>query len=216
MKRPISPIDAVALIPDGAVLMIGGFLGCGTPHRVIEALIVAGKKDLTVIANDTDYPNRGVGRLIHENRVSRIVASHIGTNPETQKGMIDGVIKVDLVPQGTLAEQIRAAGYGLGGVLTKTGLGTLAAKAGEVLTLNGEQWLYMPPLKADFALIYADQADQAGNLAYHLTEHNFNPAMAMAGATVIAEAREIVPIGVISPDIVKTPGVVVDYLIAKA
>lgn len=216
MKQCLSPEEAVERIPDGAVLMIGGFLGCGTPHRLIEALIATGRKNLTVIANDTDRLDKGIGRLIHEGRVSRVVATHIGLNPETQKGMLDGTIKVELVPQGTLAEQIRAAGFGLGGVLTKTGLGTIAADAGEVVTLNGEQWVYMPPVRADFALIYADRADQAGNLAYSLTEHNFNPVMAMAAETVICEPREIVPVGAISPDAVKTPGVVVDYLIGRA
>ncbi|SDA20033.1 CoA transferase subunit A [Sphingomonas sp. NFR15] len=216
MKNPITAEEAVALIPDGASIMIGGFLGCGTPLRLIEALIAAGRKKLTIITNDTGRPNEGVGRLIHEDRVSHVIASHIGTNSETQQKMLDGTMRVDLVPQGTLAEQIRAAGYGLGGVLTKTGLGTLVAEAGEVVTLGGEQWLYEPPLKADFALIYADVADQVGNLTYRFTAHNFNPAMALAGATVIAEAREIVPVGSIAPDAVKTPGIVVHHLIAKA
>ncbi|MDF0488905.1 3-oxoacid CoA-transferase subunit A [Sphingomonas sp. H39-1-10] len=216
MKNPITAEEAVALIPDGASIMIGGFLGCGTPLRLIEALIAAGRKELTIITNDTGRPNEGVGRLIHEDRVSHVIASHIGTNSETQQKMLDGTMRVDLVPQGTLAEQIRAAGYGLGGVLTKTGLGTLVAEAGEVVTLGGEQWLYEPPLKADFALIYADVADQVGNLTYRFTAHNFNPAMALAGATVIAEAREIVPVGSIAPDAVKTPGIVVHHLIAKA
>jgi acetate CoA/acetoacetate CoA-transferase alpha subunit len=215
MKTPISAADAVAKIPDGAVLMIGGFLGVGSPHRLIEALVAVGRNNLTVIANDTCFADKGIGRLIHAGLVSRVIASHIGTNPDTQKGLLNGTLRVDLTPQGTLVEQIRAAGYGLGGVLTKTGLGTLVEESGEVLTLGGERWLYAPPLKADFALIYADRADQVGNLAYTLTEHNFNPAMALAGATVIAEAREILPVGAIPPDAVKTPGIVVDYLIAR-
>ncbi len=216
MKTPITAEEAVALIPDGASLLIGGFLGCGTPLRLIEALVAAGKKDLTVIANDTGRANEGIGRLIHEGLVSHVVASHIGTNSDTQEKLLNGTMQVDLVPQGTLAERIRAAGYGLGGVLTKTGLGTLVAEKGEVVTLGGEQWLYEAPIKADFALIYADVADQVGNLTYRFTEHNFNPAMALAGAIVIAEAREIVPIGAIAPDNVKTPGIVVDHLIARA
>ncbi|CAN5388894.1 3-oxoacid CoA-transferase subunit A [soil metagenome] len=216
MKHPITAEEAVALIPDGASILIGGFLGCGTPLRLIEALIAAGTKDLTIIANDTGRTNEGIGRLIHEGRVSHVVASHIGTNADTQEKLINGTMQVDLVPQGTLVERIRAGGYGLGGVLTKTGLGTLVAEKGEVVTLNGEEWLYEPPIKADFALVYADVADQVGNLAYRFTAHNFNPAMALAGGKVIAEVREIVPVGAIAPDDVKTPGVVVDYLIAKA
>lgn len=216
MQKCLSAEDAAALVPDGAKIMIGGFLGCGTPHRVIDALLDAGASNLTLIANDTDRANTGIGKLIHERRVSRLVATHIGLNPETQQGLLEGGLEVDLVPQGTLAEQIRAGGYGLGGVLTKTGLGTVAARAGQTMTINGEEWLYMPPLRADFALIYADRADQAGNLAYQLTQHNFNPLMAMAGETVICEAREIVPVGVIAPDHVKTPGVIVDYLVGSA
>lgn len=216
MKNPITAGEAVALIPDGASIMIGGFLGSGTPLRLIEALVTAGKKNLTIISNDTGRANDGIGRLIHEGLVSHVVASHIGTNSETQEKMLSGTMRVDLVPQGTLVERIRAAGYGLGGVLTKTGLGTLVAEMAEVVTLGGEQWLYEPPLKADFALVYADVADQVGNLTYRFTAHNFNPAMALAGATVIAEAREIVPVGSIAPDNVKTPGIVVDHLIARA
>ncbi|MCY1166240.1 acetate CoA/acetoacetate CoA-transferase alpha subunit [Sphingomonas sp. BE270] len=216
MKKPITAEEAVALIPDGASILIGGFLVCGTPFRLIEALAAAGKKNLTIIANDTGRPNEGIGRLIHEGLVSRVIASHIGTNTETQRKMLDGSMQVDLVPQGTLVERIRAGGYGLGGVLTKTGLGTLVAEKGEVVTLGGEQWLYEPPIKADFAFIYADVADQVGNLTYRFTAHNFNPAIALAGGTVIAEARELVPVGSIAPDDVKTPGIVVDYLIARA
>ncbi|CAN5395688.1 3-oxoacid CoA-transferase subunit A [soil metagenome] len=216
MKHAITAEEAVALIPDGASILIGGFLGCGTPLRLIEALIAAGKKNLKIIANDTGRTNTGIGRLIHEGRVSHVVASHIGTNADTQEKMLNGTMIVDLTPQGTLVEQIRAGGYGLGGVLTKTGLGTLVEEQGEVVTLGGEQWLYAPPIKADFALIYADVADQVGNLTYRFTAHNFNPAMALAGAVVIAEVREIVPVGSIAPDEVKTPGIVVDYLIARA
>ncbi|ACB96833.1 CoA transferase subunit A [Beijerinckia indica] len=213
MKHPVTPAEAVAQIPDGASLMIGGFMGCGVPYTLIEAIIAAGKKNLTIISNDNDRVNQGIGRLIHEGCVSHVITSHIGLNPETQKGMIDGTIQVDLVPQGTLAEQIRSAGHGLGGVLTKTALGTIAAKAGETVHLNGEDWLYMPPLKADFAVIHADQADHIGNLSYRLTAQNFSPLMALAADHVICEVREFVPVGIIPPDLVKTPGIVVDTLV---
>jgi acetate CoA/acetoacetate CoA-transferase alpha subunit len=203
------------MIPDGAVLMIGGFMGVGSPHRIIDALVDAGRKNLTVIANDTAKPDYGIGRLVRANAVKKLIASHIGLNPETQRGMIEGRIEVDLVPQGTLAERIRAGGYGLGGVLTKTGLNTIAGKGQRVIEIDGEDWLYAPPLKADFALVHADRADFVGNLVYQLTATNFNPVMAMAGTTVIAEPREIVPVGIISPDHVNTPGVVVNYLIRR-
>jgi acetate CoA/acetoacetate CoA-transferase alpha subunit len=215
MKQAITPHEAAEMIPDGAVLMIGGFMGVGSPHRIIDALVETGRKNLTVIANDTARPDYGIGRLVRAGAVRKAIVSHIGLNPETQKGMFDGSIEVDLVPQGTLAERIRAGGYGLGGVLTKTGLGTLAAKDQRVIEIDGEDWLFAPPLKADFALLHADRADFVGNLVYQLTATNFNPVMAMAAAIVIAEPREILPLGMIAPDNVNTPGVVVNYLIRR-
>ncbi|CAL8970427.1 3-oxoacid CoA-transferase subunit A [Rhodoplanes serenus] len=216
MKPHLKPEEAVKLIPDGARLMIGGFMGVGSPHRLLEALAQSGKRNLTVIANDTARPGVDIGKLIRAGAVSKLVASHIGLNPETQKAMIAGQIEVELVPQGTLVERIRAGGYGLGGVLTKTGLGTIAAEGQQVVEIDGEKWLLAKPLKADFALIAADQADYSGNLQYQLTATNFNPIMALAAETVICEPREILPVGMISPDVVKTPGVVVDYLIERA
>ncbi|MCI4678623.1 3-oxoacid CoA-transferase subunit A [Rhodoblastus acidophilus] len=215
MKKALSPHEAAEMIPDGASLMIGGFMGVGSPHRVIQALAEAGRKDLTIIGNDAGRANYGIGRLIHERAVRKIIASHIGLNPEVQTGMLDGSIEVELVPQGTLAERIRAAGFGLGGVLTKTALGTIAAKDQKVIDIDGEEWLYAPPLRADFALLHADRADYNGNLVYQLTATNFNPVMATAAKTVICESREIVPVGIISPDNVNTPGVLVDYLIRR-
>jgi acetate CoA/acetoacetate CoA-transferase alpha subunit len=216
MKRAISPAAAAALIPDGASLMIGGFMGVGSPHRVIDAIVAAGKRNLTVIANDTAMPGVAIGKLITAGCVARVIASHIGLNPETQKRMLAGEIEVELVPQGTLAERIRAAGFGLGGVLTKTGLGTIAAEGKKIIDIDGESWLYAPPLAADFALIAAERADYNGNLSYQLTATNFNPVMAMAGAFVICESREILPVGAVPPDSVDTPGVLVDNLIERA
>ncbi|WP_395665498.1 CoA transferase subunit A [Methylocella sp.] len=216
MKSAISPADAAALIPDGASVMIGGFMGVGSPHRLIDAIVAAGRKNLTVIANDTGRPGFGLARLVSAGCVAKVVASHIGLNPETQKKMISGEMEVELVPQGTLAERIRAAGYGLGGVLTKTGLGTLAAEGRRVIEIDGESWLYAPPLAADFALVACERADYNGNLSYQLTATNFNPVMAMAGAVVIAEPREILPVGAVPPDAVDTAGVLVDHLIERA
>ncbi len=193
MKQAIKTAAAAALVPDGAVVMIGGFMGVGSPHRLIDALIEAGRRNLTVIANDTARPGFGIGKLISEGAVSHVVTSHIGLNPDTQKAMMSGKIKVDLVPQGTLIERIRAAGFGLGGVLTKTGLGTLAAEGQRTIAIDGEEWLLATPLKAGFALIHADQADYMGNLTYQLTATNFNPILAMAADVVICEAREFFP-----------------------
>ena len=207
--------DAVALIPDGAVLMIGGFMGVGSPHRLIDELVRQGKKDLTIIANDTARKGVDIGKLISAGAVKRLVASHIGLNPETQQQMIEGKIEVELVPQGTLAERIRAGGTGLGGVITPTGVGTVVAEGKQTIEIDGETFLVEKPLKADFALVAAWRADYYGNLQYELTARNFNPAMALAGATVIAEANEIVPVGMIPPDQVETVSVIVDHLVAR-
>ncbi|TBW31815.1 3-oxoacid CoA-transferase subunit A [Siculibacillus lacustris] len=215
MSKVTALADAVAKIPDGATLMIGGFMGVGSPHRVIDELVRQGKRDLTIIANDTARKGVDIGKLIDAGAVKRLVASHIGLNPETQKQMIAGQIAVELVPQGTLAERIRAGGTGLGGVLTATGVGTVVADGKPTVEIDGATFLVEKPLKADFALIAAWRADYYGNLQYQLTARNFNPAMAMAGATVIAEAHEIVPVGMIPPDSVETVGVIVDFLVAR-
>ncbi len=213
MKTATTLEAAVAMIPDGATLMIGGFFGVGTPRRLIEGLVSAGRKDLTVIANDTAFPGIAIGKLIAGRMVKCLIASHIGANPETQRQMIAGDLEVELVPQGTLAERIRAAGFGLGGVLTRTGLGTLVAAGKRTVEIDGETWLLEKPLRAEFALINAKQADHFGNLTYEFTAQNFNPVMATAAGTVIAEADEIVPVGTIPPDAVRTPGVLVDFLL---
>lgn len=215
MKKVIKVAEVVAGIPDGAVLMIGGFMGAGSPPRLIDELVRQGKRDLTVIANDTARPGYGIGKLISSRLVKRVVTSHIGTNPETQRQMIAGELLVELVPQGTLAERIRAGGFGLGGVLTPTGVGTLAAEGKETLQIDGRPFLLERPLKADFALLNAKRADYYGNLEYALTSRNFNPVMAMAAASVIAEAEDIVPVGVIPPYAVGTPHVLVKHLVGK-
>jgi len=215
LSKTIKAADAVARIPDGAVLMIGGFMGVGTPHRLVDELVRQGKRDLTVIANDTARPGVGIGKLISAGLVKRAIVSHIGTNPETQAQMIAGKLEVDLVPQGTLAERVRAGGYGLGGVLTPTGVGTVVADGKRTLEIEGRLFLLELPLRADFALVNARQADHIGNLAYALTARNFNPLIAMAADVVLAEPQEIVPVGVIPPDAVMTPSVVVTHIIAK-
>jgi acetate CoA/acetoacetate CoA-transferase alpha subunit len=213
--RTLTLADAVALIPDGASLMIGGFMGVGTPGRVVDELVRQGKKDLTVIANDTALPGVGIGKLITAGLVRNVIASHIGLNPETQKKMIAGEIQVELVPQGTLIERIRAGGFGLGGILTETGVGTVVEEGKQKVQVSGKDYLVEAALHADFALINAFLADYLGNLSYALTARNFNPVMAMAADTVIVEADNIVPVGLIAPDHVVTPAPLVDYLIAQ-
>jgi acetate CoA/acetoacetate CoA-transferase alpha subunit len=205
---------AVAAIPDNATLMIGGFMGAGTPPRLIDELVRQGKRNLVVIANDTAMPGVGIGKLIDAKLVRKVIVSHIGTNPETQRQMIAKETDVELVPQGTLIERIRARGFGLGGVLTKTGVGTVVEAGKQKVAVDGEDYLLEKPLAADFALVNAFLADYQGNLTYVLTARNFNPVIAMAADTVIVEAEHIVPVGLVAPDHVVTPAPVVDYLIA--
>jgi acetate CoA/acetoacetate CoA-transferase alpha subunit len=215
MSKGISLAAAVELIPDGASVMIGGFMGCGSPHAILQELVRQGKKNLTVIANDTARPGVGIGLLIDAKAVGRLQTSHIGTNPETQRQMIAGDLVVDLCPQGSLAERIRAAGCGLGGVLTPTGVGTVVAEGKQTVDVDGQTFLLEKPIKADFALIAAHSADLRGNLVYLGAARNFNPLMAMAATTVIAETEEILPVGSLTPDQVITPHILVDHLIAK-
>jgi acetate CoA/acetoacetate CoA-transferase alpha subunit len=208
--------DAVRLIPDGASLMIGGFMGVGSPDCVIDELVRQGRRGLQVIANDTALPGVGIGKLISARSLRKVVASHIGLNPETQQQMIGGELEVELVPQGTLIERIRAAGHGLGGVLTPTGVGTVVEEGKRRIEVEGRTYLLETALHADFALVGAFMSDYFGNLVYALTARNFNPVIAMAGNTVIAEVEQIVPVGMISPDHVVTPAVLVDYLVRSA
>jgi acetate CoA/acetoacetate CoA-transferase alpha subunit len=216
MKRAIHLSEAVDLIPDGATCHVGGFMAVGSPHRLLDALAKSGRKGLTIVANDTALPGKGIGKLITAGCVVRVITSHIGLNPETQAKMIAGEIEVDLVPQGTLVERIRAAGVGLGGVLTATGVGTRVAEGKQTVEIDGRIYLLERPIHADFALLGAHRCDYVGNLDYTLTAHNFNPIMALAATTVIAEPEEIVPVGVIPPDAVKTPGALVDHVIGRA
>lgn len=211
----VSAEEAVSRIADGSTVLVGGFMGVGTPERLIDEIVRQGKRRLTVICNDTARPGKGVGKLVSAHALKRVVTSHIGLNPETQALMLARDLEVDLVPQGTLVERIRAGGYGLGGILTPTGVGTLAAEGKSVLTVDGREYLLEKPIKADFALIQAFLADYSGNLSYALTARNFNPIMAMAGETVIVAADHIVPVGMISPDHVVTPAPLVDYLLAN-
>lgn len=207
--------QAVGMIPDGASLMIGGFMGVGTPERLVDEIVLQGKRNLTVIANDTAKPGTGIGKLVSAKLIRTAVVSHIGLNPEAQNQMLAGQMSIELVPQGTLAERIRAGGYGLGGILTPTGVGTVVEQGKRKIDVDGTEYLLERPLRADFALVHAFLADYLGNLAYALTARNFNPVMAMAGATVIVVAEHIVPVGLIAPDHVITPAPLVDYIVAN-
>ncbi len=213
--KTISLKQAVSKIPDGATVMIGGFMAVGTPERVIDEIVRQEKRDLTVIANDTASPGKGIGKLVEAKLLRKAIVSHIGLNPETQKQMAAGELEVDLVPQGTLIEKIRAGGHGLGGVLTQTGIGTPVENGKQRIEVNSRAYLLETALRAEFALVHAFLADYLGNLSYALTARNFNPIIAMAADTVIACADNIVPIGLISPDHVVTPAPVVDFLITN-
>jgi acetate CoA/acetoacetate CoA-transferase alpha subunit len=214
--KTVSLHDAVALIPDGATLMVGGFCAVGTPERLMDELVRQGKRNLTVITNDPGLPGVGVGKLVTAGLLRKVIVSHIGMNPETQQQMLAGKLEVELVPQGTLIERIRSGGFGLGGILTPTGLGTLAEKDKRKIEVDGKEYLLETALRADFALVHAFVADYIGNLTYVLTARNFNPVIAMAADTVIVTADHVVPVGVIAPDQVATPAPVVDYIVACA
>jgi len=212
MNKLITISAAAAYIKDGMTIMVGGFMGTGGPNRIMDALASSGVKNLTIICNDTAFPDKGVGKLVVNKQVSHVIASHIGTNPVTIELMNNGTLTVAFYPQGTLAECIRAAGAGLGGVLTPTGLGTVIAQGKQVIVIDGKEYLLEKPLKADIALLHANIADESGNLVYKGTTQNFNPIMATAADLVIAEVDEIVPTGFLDPERVHTPSIFVNYL----
>ncbi|MFM2591492.1 CoA transferase subunit A [Vibrio harveyi] len=215
MKKAATTEQIESLLHDGMTIMIGGFMATGAPERLIDLLIKKDIKDITLISTDTGSPGRGSSRLIAEKRVKKLYASHIGTNPETGKQMNEGILEVELVPQGTLAERIRSAGAGLGGVLTPTGLGTIVAENKRVIEIDGKQYLLEMPLKADLALIRGSKVDRRGNVFYSKTTQNFNPLMATAAETVVVEPEQIVELGDIEPEAVHTPSLYVDYILVE-
>lgn len=214
-NKQITVKKAGEFFRDGITIMVGGFMGVGTPPRLMTELLESGVKELTIIANDTAFVDTGLGPLIVNGRVKKVIASHIGTNPETGRRMIAGEMDVQLIPQGTLAEQIRCGGAGLGGFLTPTGVGTVVEEGKQKITLDGRDYLLELPLRADLALIQAQKADPLGNLTYDLSARNFNPLMALAADITLAEPDEIVAVGDIDPDCVATPGAIIDWLIAE-
>lgn len=215
INKQISISQVSEYLKDGMTIMIGGFLGVGTPDALVQAILDKGIKDITLIANDTAFVDKGIGPLVVNRQVKQVIASHIGTNAATGKQMIAKELLVELVPQGTLAERIRCGGAGLGGVLTPTGLGTIVEENKQKLCVDGVEYLLEKPLRADVALLRGKKADKAGNLIYDKSARNFNPIMAMAADIVIAEVDEIVENGEIDPDEVITPGILIDKILCS-
>ena len=213
MSKILDIHEAVEKIHSGMTLMIGGFLNCGTPERIIDALVASDVKDLCIIANDTGFPDQGIGKLIMAKKVKKAMVSHIGTNKEMGRQMTAGETEVVLIPQGTLVEQIRAGGMGLGGILTPTGVGTVVAAGKEILEWEGTSYLLERPLRGDVALLYGSVVDECGNIFYRGTTRNFNPVMAMAADTVLVEAQTRVAAGELDPHLVMTPGALVHGIV---
>lgn len=216
MNKFRSMDEVLDLIKDGQTIMFGGFLANGTPESIIDAIVKKGVKDITLVCNDTGFPDRGVGKLVVNRQIKKVIASHIGTNPETGRLMNEKEMEVELVPQGTLAERVRAAGAGLGGVLTPTGIGTVVAEGKEVINIDGKDYLLEKPIKADIAILAGSIVDEKGNVWYSKTTRNFNPLIATAADIVIVEAEKVVKVGEIDPENVMTPHIFVDYIVRRA
>lgn len=205
--------EAVAKVKDGMTIMIGGFLANGTPEKLVDALVESGVKDLTLIVNDTAFPDRGCGKLIVNKQIKKVIVSHIGTNPHTGQQMDAKELVVEFSPQGTLAERVRAGGAGLGGVLSPTGIGTVIQEGKELIEVDGKEYILEKPLRADVAFIKGSVGDKAGNLIYLGTTQNFNSLMAMAADLVVAEVDTLKEVGEIEPERVHTPSIFVDYIV---
>ena len=213
INKIISIDEAADMVKEGMTIMVGGFLANGSPERIIDALVEKNVKNLTLICNDTGFPDKGVGKMVVNKQFKKIIASHVGTNPETANQMNSGETEVVLTPQGTLAEKVRCGGNGLGGFYTPTGIGTEAAEGKEIREINGKEYVFETPLRADVALLKASVADKKGNLIFNKTMKNFNPIMATAADLVIVEADKIVEIGEIDPEHVMCSGIFVDYIV---
>ncbi len=214
MTNKLISIDKIMEhIKDGMTIMIGGFMGVGTPEVIIDAMVEKGVKDLTIIANDTGFPDKGVGKLIVNKQAKKVIASHIGLNRETGKQMNEKELIVELVPQGTLAEQIRCGGAGIGGFLTATGVGTIVEEGKEKIKVGDQEYLLELPLRADIAIVGGSVVDKQGNTFYNGSTRNFNPLIATAADMVIVGAEKIVEVGEVDPNHVMTPGIFVDYIV---
>lgn len=212
-EKVISLEEAAEYFRDGMTLLAGGFGGVGNPPTLVQAILDKGVKDITLISNDTAFPWIGIGKLITEKRVRKVIASHIGSNPNAGAQMTAGELEVEFCPQGILAERVRAGGVGLGGILSDVGIGTIAEKGKQKLTLDGKEYLLETPLTAEVAIVHAKKADRFGNLVYDTSARNFNPLVAMAGDITIVEADEIVEVGELSPEEIVTPGVFVNFIV---
>jgi len=212
--KKIKTIDeAMEYIKDGMTIAFGGFMGVGTPEKFVDAILAKGVKDLTIICNDTAFPHNGVGKLVVNKRVKKCIVSHVGTNPETGRQMNAGEMEVELVPQGTLIERIRAAGAGLGGVLTPTGIGTVVEEGKQKLNIQGKDYLLELPLKADVAMLQGSIVDKKGNVYYSKSTRNFNPIIATAADLVMVQAEKLVEVGELDPSDVMTPSVFVNIIV---
>ncbi|QNK48592.1 CoA transferase subunit A [Brevibacterium sp. PAMC23299] len=205
--------EALEHISDGCTLMYGGFGGVGTPPTLVQGILDKGVKELTLIGNDTGFPDIGIGRLVTAERAKKVIASHIGSNPNAGRLMTEGKLQVEFSPQGTLAERIRAGGVGLGGIFVDVGIGTIAEEGKDKIVIEGKEYLVETALTAEVSIVHAKKADSLGNLVYDKTACNFNPLVAMAGAFTIAEVEEIVPAGELDPECIATPGIYVDMVI---
>lgn len=205
--------EAVEMINDNSIILVGGFLGVGSPNYIIDEIMQQNIKDITLVANDTAMPEIGVGKLIVNKQIKKFIGTHIGTNPETGRQMATEELAVTLIPQGTMIEQIRAKGAGLGGVLTKTGLGTVVAKDKQTIIIDEQEYLLEKPIGADFALIYGSLVDKSGNVYYRGTTRNFNVGMAKAADIVIVEAQEIIDDGALNPNEIVIPNIYIDYIV---
>ena len=205
--------EAVADIPDGARVMVGGFGVCGVPEDLVRALHARGRRRLTIISNNAGVGGSGVGLLLAAKQISRLIGTYVGDNEEFERQVRSGDLEAELIPQGTFAERMRAAGAGLGGFFTPTGAGTIVAEGKERRTIDGREFLLELPLRADFALVKAFRGDRLGNLVYRKTARNFNPVMAMAATVTIAEVEEIVEPGALDPETVVTPGIFVTRVV---
>jgi acetate CoA/acetoacetate CoA-transferase alpha subunit len=213
MDKVVSIEKAMEKIHSGMTVLIPGFVNVGVPETLIRGIIDKGYTDLDIISNNTSVKGRGIGLLVHENRIRHITCSHIGSNTETVEKVVAGEINVTFVPQGTLCERVRAGGAGIGGILTPTGLGTPVAEGKQVLEVDGKKYLLEKPLRGDVALIHAWKADKMGNLIYRRTARNFNPIFAAAADTVIVEAEQILEVWELDPDAIMTPGCLVDMVV---
>ena len=217
MNKVLPDADAAAaLVPDGASIMMGGFGLCGIPENLIRALHKRGTKGLTIISNNAGVDEFGVGMLLRSRQIRKMISTYVGENKEFERQYLNGEVEVELVPQGTFSERIRAGGAGIGGFFTPTAYGTIVVEGKETRVIDGKPYVLEPPLKADFAFVKAFKGDRAGNLVYRRTARNFNPVMATAARVTIAEVEHLVEPGEIDPDHVVTPGIFVRHVIRGA